>query len=173
MSMRVSWWVNSSSERHFTASQISWSKESCPYQSYLKESLKSLPFFYSLTGSTDVATDTLAQLAPFRTTATYIAAYSISDVANITTDWLPVISCTSDIGSPSAAVCIAGAFQPATTQNAYLRLDIQIEYTKIGSLANPQSVLSGVIFNYQSIVSDHWWKLFLFIYSHLHSLLSE
>jgi hypothetical protein len=44
----------------------------------------------------------------------------------------------------------------------YVKLDIQIAYTNIGSIYNPQPVLSAVIFNYQGIVSKPLYQL-LFI----------
>jgi hypothetical protein len=41
----------------------------------------------------------------------------------------------------------------------YVKLDIQIAYTNIGSIYNPQPVLSAVIFNYQGIVSKPLYQL--------------
>ncbi len=83
-----------------------------------------------------------------------MAAYSNSDPTNITSDWLPVQSCTSTTGSPNQYVCGPGILINTTSDSlCYFRLDIQIAYTKIGSIDNPQSVLSAVIFHYQRLVS--------------------
>ncbi|CAF4537625.1 unnamed protein product [Rotaria sp. Silwood1] len=89
-------------------------------------------------------------LMPINSTNLYVAAYSNSDQFNITTDWLPVISCVSEIGSPSNRLCQNGIkISPSVNGLCDVKLDIQIAYTKIGSISNPQSVLSAVIFHYQ------------------------
>ena len=93
----------------------------------------------------------------------YVAAYSNSDPTNITTDWLPVISCTSEIGSPNVRTCGNGILSNTTGTTCYIKLDIQIAYTNIGSVDNPQSVLSAVIFHYQGVVSENLLNCFIFL----------
>ncbi|CAF0790321.1 unnamed protein product [Adineta ricciae] len=79
----------------------------------------------------------------------YVAAYSDSDTNNVTSDWLPVIYCTSQLGSPNIRQCNKGILNSTSSSSCYSRLDIQIAYSNIGYLSNPQSVLSAVIFHYQ------------------------
>ncbi|UJR32986.1 hypothetical protein I4U23_020448 [Adineta vaga] len=86
---------------------------------------------------------------PLSSDSVYVAAYSNSDPFNVSSDWLPVISCTSQIGNPTARQCQNGVLNSSSTSSCYYRLDIQIVYTNIGSLINPQTVLSAVIFHYQ------------------------
>ena len=80
-----------------------------------------------------------------------MAAAGSSDTSNIGNAWLPVITCTSEIGSSDAPVCQSGSLPTLTTQ-CYVRLDIQIAYANIGAVANAQPVLGAVIFNYQRLV---------------------
>ncbi|CAF0833717.1 unnamed protein product [Adineta ricciae] len=79
----------------------------------------------------------------------YVAAYSDSDTNNVTSDWLPVIYYTSQLGSPNIRLFGKGILNSTSSGSCYSRLDIQIAYTNIGYLSNPQSVLSAVIFHYQ------------------------
>lgn len=111
----------------------------------------SLFFLSSPSTTTACASATLPLLTDFYNLAGYFAAYSVYDPANITSDWLPIISCTSAIGSPDSAECVTGSPSIRTTDLCYVRLDIQIAFTKIGSYLNPQSILSAVIFNYQTV----------------------
>ncbi len=86
----------------------------------------------------------------------YVAAYSDSNPSNITSDWLPVISYTSYTTSTTSTGDQNGILtSTATSAACYIKLDIQIAYTNIGSVLNPQPVLSAVIFNYQGIVSEN------------------
>ncbi len=80
---------------------------------------------------------------------------------NITSDWLPVIFCASTIGAPTQYQCNNDILTNTLfSQLCFIKLDIEIDYTNIGSIFNPQPVLSAVIFNYQGIVSE---KLFTFL----------
>ena len=106
---------------------------------------------------------------PTNSTNLYVAAYSNSNPLNISNDWLPVISCTSQIGSSNTDGCQIGVLNSSTNSLCYVKLDIQIAYTNIGSIYNPQPVLSAVIFNYQglALVSQHLLQL-LFSFSLLY-----
>jgi hypothetical protein len=96
---------------------------------------------------------------PITTDKLYVAAYADSNPSNITSDWLPVISCTYEIGSTNTGQCSDGFLQnQSTADSCYIRLDIQIAYTNIGSVLNPQPVLSAVIFHYQRLVSKNLFK---------------
>ena len=93
----------------------------------------------------------------------YVAAYSNPSFSNASTDWLPVITCTSELGSPASALCQLGLLvNLLSTGVCYVRLDIQIAYTNIGTIENPQAVLSAVIFNYQRIVRINHLNYFPF-----------
>ncbi|CAF2418718.1 unnamed protein product [Rotaria sp. Silwood2] len=93
-------------------------------------------------------------LIPIDSIDLYVAAYSNPDATNITRDWLPAISCTSEIGSPNIRQCQNGIKVYSNSDGScHVKLDIQIAYTKIGSISNPQSLLSAVIFHYQTISS--------------------
>lgn len=100
-------------------------------------------------------------LTPLNISNLYVAAYSNSDPSNITRDWLPVIVCTSTIGSSNTPNCRDVNINTASTTACYIRLDIQIAYTNIGSIFNPQPVLSAVIYHYQSLVSENLFKSFI------------
>ncbi len=90
---------------------------------------------------------------PVQATNLYVAAYSNPNYANASTDWLPVITCTSEAGSPDSRLCQLGLLvNLLSTGVCYIRLDIQVAYTNIGTVMNPQPVLSAVIFHYQRIV---------------------
>ena len=91
---------------------------------------------------------------PVNSANLYVAAYSSADQLNITTDWLPVISCTSSIDSSNSPVCRNGILNTTSSDRCYTKLDIQIAYTNIGSINNPQSILSAVIFHYQGVNKD-------------------
>jgi hypothetical protein len=92
----------------------------------------------------------------------YVGAYSNSNPADIYTDWLPVISCTFTIGSNQTAGCYNSTLNSSPNGLCYVKLDIQIAYTNIGSIYNPQPVLSAVIFNYQGFVSEHLYQSVVF-----------
>lgn len=92
---------------------------------------------------------------PINSTSVYVAAYSNSNPSNVTIDWLPVISCTSNIGSSNQSVCNLGKTNGSLNNICYTKLDIQISYTNIGSVLNPQHVLSAVIFYYQALVCEN------------------
>ena len=89
-------------------------------------------------------------LLPIDSTNLVVAAYANSAASNLTRDWLPVILCTSEIGKINTRNCRVNNISSATSSNCYTRLDIQIAYTSIGSIYNPQHILSAVIFHYQS-----------------------
>ena len=97
-------------------------------------------------------TGMLATLSPIDPTNLRVAAYGNSSVSNSTRDWLPIRICISEIGSTNRPPC-NDINTVAPTTGCYSRLDIQIAYTNIGSIQNPQPVLSGVIFHYQLLVS--------------------
>ncbi|CAF1180887.1 unnamed protein product [Adineta steineri] len=80
-----------------------------------------------------------------------IAARGNSDPSNLSDDWLPIIFCTSQIGSSSGAVCQNGSMPSISSSSCYTRLDIQIAYANIGAVTNPQPILGAVIFHYQSV----------------------
>ncbi|CAF1016244.1 unnamed protein product [Adineta steineri] len=90
-------------------------------------------------------------LMPYNSASLYVAAYSNSNPFNVSIDWLPVTSCTyTTQGDANTANCITGILLNTTSATScYSRLDIQIAYTNIGSVFNPQPVLSAVIFHYQ------------------------
>lgn len=100
---------------------------------------------------------------PINASNLYVAAYSNSNPSNSSSDWLPVISCTSTIGSSSSPTCSNGINVISST-SCYIKLDIQIAYTNIGSIFNPQPVLSAVIFHYQAVVSENLVKSFTFLF---------
>lgn len=108
-------------------------------------------FLTSVSAISTCAGTTLSLLTDLWNVSSYVAAYSISDPGNITNDWLPIISCTSAIGSPDSVECVVGSLSLRANDLCYVRLDIQIAYTKIGSYLNPQSILTAVIFNYQTV----------------------
>jgi hypothetical protein len=91
---------------------------------------------------------------PVSSSALYVAVYGNSDPSNITGNWLQAMSCTSEIGSSDVPVCQTG-FLPSSpsSDQCYIRLDIQIAYANIGSVTNPQPVLGAVVFHYQRVVS--------------------
>ncbi|CAF0912527.1 unnamed protein product [Rotaria sordida] len=94
-------------------------------------------------------------LMPINATNLYVAAYSNPNMSNSTNDWLRVISCISGIGSPNIFQCQNGIkLYSSSDVVCYVKLDIQIAYTKIGSISNPQFVLSAVIFHYQTITTN-------------------
>ncbi|CAF3594574.1 unnamed protein product [Rotaria sordida] len=94
-------------------------------------------------------------LMPINATNLYVAAYSNPNMSNNTNDWLRVISCISAIGSPNIFQCQNGIkLYSSSDVVCYVKLDIQIAYTKIGSISNPQFVLSAVIFHYQTITTN-------------------
>jgi hypothetical protein len=108
--------------------------------------------------STRTCPDLHALFMKVGVTNLYVAAYSNPNFANASTDWLPVITCTSAVGTPSSRQCQNGLLLTLNTNGlCYIRLDIQIAYTYIGSVLNPQAVLSAVIFNYKRFV---WKNLF-------------
>ena len=115
-----------------------------------------LNFFLSLLSAT-TASDTLGILTPLGLTNISVGAYRNSDPFNATRDWLPVIVCKSQIGSPSTSTC--REVNIYTDSNYYVRLDIQIAYTAIGSILNPQYVLSAVIYHYQYLVGAALFQL--------------
>jgi hypothetical protein len=108
----------------------------------------------SVTSTTACPVKDLQSTALSTASAIYVAAYGNSNPFNVTSDWLPVISCTSEIGIPNNRECQMGNIITSLAGVCYVRLDIQIAYTKIGSVLNPQPVLSAVIFHYQKIVSS-------------------
>ena len=108
----------------------------------------------SVTSPTACPVTDLQSTALSTASATYVAAYGNSNPSNVTSDWLPVISCTSEVGIPNNRECQMGNIINPPAGVCYVRLDIQIAYTKIGSVLNPQSVLSAVIFHYQKMVSS-------------------
>jgi hypothetical protein len=94
----------------------------------------------------------------------YVAAYSNPNQMNTSSDWLPVIFCASTIGTPTQYQCNNDIITNSLfNQLCFIKLDIQIDYTNIGSIFNPQPVLSAVIFNYQGIVSEKLFKSFNFL----------
>jgi hypothetical protein len=97
------------------------------------------------------ARTTIDVLTPQNTRALYVAAYRNADPSNVTQDWLPIFSCTSELGSSNTDGCTTGALVLRAGDQCYERLDIQIMFTKIGSLSEPQSILSAVIFHYQAV----------------------
>lgn len=93
---------------------------------------------------------------PTASASLYVAAYSNPNRTSITTDWLPVKSCTSEIGKPSNYLCSDTIRQFSSSDTlCYTKLDIQISYTNIGTLSNPQHILSAVIFHFQGQVSEN------------------
>ncbi|CAM2708025.1 unnamed protein product [Rotaria socialis] len=110
---------------------------------------------YSTTTTGTCPTGLYFLLMPVTLRSLYVAAYNYSNPTNVTTDWLPVISCTSEIGSPNTVQCQDGILLDGDSPTqCYVKLDIQIAYTNIGSFYNPQHTLSAVIFNYQSVPSS-------------------
>ncbi|CAF3921682.1 unnamed protein product [Rotaria magnacalcarata] len=110
---------------------------------------------YRTTTSGTCPTNLYTLLMPVTLRSLYVAAYNYSDPTNITTDWLPVVSCTSQIGSPNTVQCQNGILLSGDSPTqCYVKLDIQIAYTNIGSFNNPQPTLSAVIFHYQSVSSS-------------------
>ncbi|CAF2628030.1 unnamed protein product [Rotaria sp. Silwood2] len=111
-------------------------------------------FEYSVPSVPTNCSDLYKLLIPIDSIDLYVAAYSNPDATNITRDWLPAISCTSEIGSPNIRQCQNGIKVYSNSDGScHVKLDIQIAYTKIGSISNPQSLLSAVIFHYQTISS--------------------
>lgn len=102
-------------------------------------------------------------ILPTNSTSAYVAAYIDSNPSNVTTDWLPVISCPSAIGSSDGVRCVLNPISNDSSGNCIVKLDIQISYTNIGSVLNPQHVLSAVIFNYQTLVCVYSYQLFCFV----------
>jgi hypothetical protein len=100
---------------------------------------------------------------PFSSVNVFVAAYGNPDPANITGYWLPVTYCTSEIGSSNAPVCQQGSVPTPSSNQCYIRLDIQIAYANVGSVTNPQPVLGAVVFHYQRVVSEKFWIIFFFI----------
>ncbi len=79
-----------------------------------------------------------------------MGVYGSSNSSNIT-NWLPVTFCTSTIGSTTGGVCQTNSV-PSSSGQCYTRLDIQIVYANFGSVTNPQAIIGGVIYNFQSVV---------------------
>lgn len=97
-------------------------------------------------------------LTPLNSNNISVAAYSNSDPTNATSDWLPVIVCKSQIGASTTPNCRDVNIITDSTTICFVRLDIQIAYTNIGSIFNPQRVLSAVIYYYQYLVSESFFK---------------
>ena len=116
--------------------------------------------FHFVAYSTTTCQDLHSLFINVNSTNLYVAAYSNPNFTNTTTDWLPVITCTSAVGLPSSYSCTNGLTVNLTsTAVCYIRLDIQIAYTNIGSIINPQAVLSAVIFHYQWVVRKNLFIL--------------
>lgn len=93
---------------------------------------------------------------PVTLSSLYVAAYRNPDSSNIARDWLPVLYCTSTVGAPNARLCGNGVLLRADWgTSCYVKLDIEIAYTRIGSVYNPQPVISAIIFHYQVRISQH------------------
>lgn len=112
--------------------------------------------FSSSSSVTSACSETINLFLPIDSTGLYVAAYANSASNNLTRDWLPVIICASAVGSLNTRDCRIRNISLTSPPNCYTRLDIQIAYTNIGSVFNPQPILSAVIFHYQyqSVVSD-------------------
>ena len=116
-------------------------------------------FFLSLYHSFSSPTDLPNILTPLSVTNVSIGAYANSDPTNSTFDWLPIIVCTSQIGGSNTPNCRGVIISPTASGPCYVRLDIQIAYTNIGSVFNPQHVLSAVIYYYQYLVSESCFQI--------------
>jgi hypothetical protein len=102
----------------------------------------------------------------YNPTNLYVAAYGDPDPSNITGYWLPVIYCTSEIGSSSQPVCQTGSGPTPSATQCYTRLDVQIAYANIGAVTNPQPILGAVVFHFQRIVSEKFLD-YIYLYCFL------
>ncbi|CAF1117493.1 unnamed protein product [Rotaria sordida] len=92
---------------------------------------------------------------PFNSFNLYVAAYGNANPLNISGYWLPVTYCIFEIGSSNEPVCQQGSIPSSSTNQCYIRLDIQIAYANIGSVTNPQPILGAVVFHYQSVTRTY------------------
>ncbi|CAF3636143.1 unnamed protein product [Rotaria sp. Silwood1] len=91
---------------------------------------------------------------PFNSFNLFVAANGNPNSSNIS-NWLPVTYCIFEIGSSNEPVCQQGSIPNSSTDQCYIRLDIQIAYANIGAVTNPQPILGAVVFHYQSVTKTY------------------
>lgn len=78
----------------------------------------------------------------------YASIYGNPDV--MSDPWQRPSFCTSTTGSTESATCSKDSIPSPATSQCFTRVDIQIIYANLGSVTNPQAILSSVIYHFQS-----------------------